>query len=165
MVTDLHAISQAAVVNEKENDAFVTFLQIQDEAVVDDMVLALNNDIEPQIDCTQCGNCCKTLMINVTPQEAENLSTQLQQPLQQIQQQYLEEGLNQQFIIKQMPCSFLQGTVCSIYPQRFAGCREFPALQQKKFTKRLFTVMMHYGRCPIVFNVIEALKKTTGFTP
>jgi hypothetical protein len=50
-----------------------------------------------------------------------------------------------------------------VYEDRFAGCREFPALHLPFFTKRLFTVMMHYSRCPIIFNVVEKLKMKTGF--
>ncbi len=163
MVTSLEKIAALSADNEKENDAFAGFLKQQDGETIDELVFGLNEKIEPAIDCTVCGNCCKTLMINVTEQEADNLSNYLNQPLQKVKQQYLEKGLGNQYIINQMPCHFLNGTVCSIYPQRFAGCREFPALNQPHFTQRLFTVFMHYGRCPIIFNVVEALKIETGF--
>jgi uncharacterized protein len=163
MVTNLEAIAAAATANEPENDAFADFLRLQDEVVVDSMVTALNEITEPAIDCTACGNCCKTLMINVSEAEAGELSAFLKQPLTAVKEQYLERGLGNQYIINRMPCTFLTGTVCSIYNHRFAGCREFPALTQKHFTQRLFTVFMHYGRCPIIFNVVEALKIKTGF--
>jgi uncharacterized protein len=164
MVTSLEKIAIAAVANEYENDAFADFLKQQDEATIDKMVFTLNQTIEPAIDCTTCGNCCKTLMINVTEAEAINLSNHLNKPLPVIKEQYLEKGLGDKYIINQMPCHFLEGTKCSIYSHRFAGCREFPALNQPNFTQRLFTVFMHYGRCPIIFNVVEALKTKTGFT-
>lgn len=165
MVTSLEKIAALSADNEQENDAFTDFLKSQESHEIDKLVFSLNKKIEPAIDCTACGNCCKTLMINVTEQEAENLSNHLNQPIETVKQQYLERGLGNQYIINQMPCHFLSGTVCSIYPQRFAGCREFPALHQPQFTQRLFTVFMHYGRCPIIFNVVEALKIETGFTP
>ncbi len=163
MVINLQQIAAAAINKEAENDAFGNFLKAQDGAAIDNLVAELNHKIEPLINCTTCGNCCKTLMINVTENEAATLSTFLNQPLEKIKAQHLEKGLNNQYIINQMPCTFLQGTKCSIYSHRFAGCREFPALEQKNFTKRLFTVFMHYGRCPIIYNVVEGLKKETGF--
>jgi hypothetical protein len=62
-----------------------------------------------------------------------------------------------------MPCHFLNNNKCTVYDYRFAGCREFPALHLPNFTKRLFTTFMHYDRCPIIYNVVEGLKKETGF--
>ncbi|MFY7838983.1 MAG: YkgJ family cysteine cluster protein [Lacibacter sp.] len=66
-------------------------------------------------------------------------------------------------ILNKIPCHFLADNKCSIYEVRFAGCREFPALHLPQFNRRLFTVMMHYDRCPIIFNVMEELKSTTHF--
>ncbi len=163
MVTDLTFIANDAIKKETENDSFASFLKTLDLAIVDTLVNNLNQKIEPLIDCTTCGNCCKTLMINVTETEAENLSTFLNMPLETTTAKYLEKGLGNKYIINQMPCAFLQGTKCSIYNQRFAGCREFPALELKNFTQRLFTIFMHYGRCPIIYNVVEGLKKETEF--
>lgn len=163
MVTSLSTIATAAINNEQENDTFTDFLKQQDDDTIDQLVFNINQKVEPAIDCTVCGNCCKTLMINVTEEEAANLSKHLNKPLPDIKERFLEKGLGNKYIINQMPCHFLDGTKCSIYSHRFAGCREFPALTQPDFTQRLFTVFMHYGRCPIIFNVVEALKIETGF--
>ncbi len=163
MITALEQIAAAASSNEQENDRFADFLRMQDGAVIDTMVSALNDKIEPAIDCTSCGNCCKTLMINVSEEEAAVLSRYLQQPLETVKERYLEKGMFNHYVISQMPCHFLEGTRCSIYTQRFSGCREFPALHIPGFIQRLFTVLMHYGRCPIIYNVVEALKKETAF--
>ncbi len=163
MVTSLEKIATSAATNEQENDAFTDFLKQQDDDTIDQLVFKINQKVEPAIDCTACGNCCKTLMINVTEEEAVNVSMHLNKPLPNVKEQYLEQGLSNKYIINQMPCHFLEDTTCSIYSHRFAGCREFPALTQPNFTQRLFTVFMHYGRCPIIYNVVEALKTHTGF--
>jgi uncharacterized protein len=77
--------------------------------------------------------------------------------------QYVEKGGHELMIINSIPCHFLSNNKCTIYENRFAGCKEFPALHLPHFNQRLFTVMMHYDRCPIIFNVMEELKKTTHF--
>jgi uncharacterized protein len=163
MVTSLFQIAASSIEKENENDAFTNYLAQQDEELIDALVANLNNTIEPKIDCTTCGSCCKTLMINVTEAETKNLSQHLQESIETIKERYLEKGLGDTYIINKMPCHFLLENKCSIYENRFAGCREFPALHKPHFTQRLFTVFMHYGRCPIIFNVVEALKKETGF--
>lgn len=163
MVTDLSEIAAYSVLKEKENDEFVEYLKSCNSNQVDEAVVKLNADIEPQIDCTKCGNCCKTLMVNVTAKESVDLSIFLNLSIDDTKSKYLEEGLQETFIMKSMPCSFLEGTKCSIYENRFEGCKEFPNLNKTEFTKRLFTTMMHYDRCPIIFNVIEELKVVTNY--
>jgi uncharacterized protein len=130
---------------------------------VDAAVQQLNQLIEPQIDCTQCGNCCKSLMVNITAGEADKAAAHLQLSREAFDEQYVEKGSHELMIINSIPCHFLDDTKCSIYEVRFAGCREFPALHLPDFTKRLFTVMMHYDRCPIIYNVVEQLKIKTRF--
>lgn len=131
---------------------------------MDETVHQLNKETEPQIDCTRCGNCCKSLMVNITADEADRAATALQMSRQAFDDKYVEKGSHDLMIINTIPCSFLSGTTCSIYEHRFAGCREFPALHLPHFKQRLFTVMMHYNRCPIIFNVMEALKEKVHFS-
>lgn len=133
------------------------------ETEVDTTVFALNKTIEPQIDCTKCGNCCKSLMVNITNEEATHAAEFLNMSRPDFDEKYIEKGSHELMIINTIPCAFLTGTSCSIYSHRFAGCKEFPALHLPQFNKRLFTVMMHYNRCPIIYNVVEQLKKETGF--
>ena len=159
----LETIKQLAVEKENENDAFRSFLRQQDSAAIDEKVHRLNQTITPSIDCTTCGNCCKSLMINVTQAEAENLAANLQLSAEKIKEKYLEVSPGGKMVISSIPCHFLTGTKCSIYEYRFEGCREFPHLDRNHFTQRLFGTMMYYGTCPIIFNVIEALKNELDF--
>jgi Fe-S-cluster containining protein len=164
METNLANLAQAEMEKEGENLSFKNFLRTQDGRSVDALVQALNAEITPKIDCTRCGNCCKSLMINVTEPEAENLSVHLQMDIASLKQKYIETSQQGNMVINTIPCHFLSGTKCGIYAHRFAECREFPGLHRPNFTERLFATFMHYGRCPIVYNVIERLKEETGFT-
>ena len=159
----MQQIAQLADQREDENDHFQSFLATQDATGIDARVFALQADITPKIDCRQCGNCCKTLMIEVTQPEAERVAQLLGLESDQFVSENLEKGIGQRMIMNTMPCRFLEELSCTIYNERFAGCREFPALHLPGFTARYFTTRMHYGRCPIIFNVLEALKKELSF--
>jgi uncharacterized protein len=161
--TDLQQIAQLADQREEENDYFQSFLASQDAASIDARVFALQADITPKIDCRQCGNCCKTLMIEVTQPEADRVAEVLGVESDQFVAENLEKGIGQRMIMNAIPCRFLEELSCTIYADRFAGCREFPALHLPGFTARYFTTRMHYARCPIIFNVLEALKKELCF--
>jgi Fe-S-cluster containining protein len=125
--------------------------------------MELNEQVTAKVDCTSCGNCCKSLMITVSEQEAYQLSTRLRITKTAFDEQYLEKGMHGLNLINAIPCHFLSDNKCTVYEDRFEGCREFPALHLADFQKRLFTHFMHYGRCPIIFNVIEHLKSNHSF--
>jgi len=146
-----------------ENDRFRIFIKEKNNEQTDSMVSQLNNTIAPQIDCTRCGNCCKSLMVLISDTEADNLSQHLRQSREAFDQQYLEKGGNGMMIMNRMPCHFLSDNKCTVYEHRFEGCKEFPALHLPNFKNRLFTTFMHYERCPIIFNVVEQLKDKMSF--
>lgn len=165
IITQLDVIALAAQENEAENQAFRVFLRSQESVDIDQLVQELDATITPQIDCTSCGNCCRSLMINITPAEVTHLAAHLNRSEADVKEQYVETGANDsQMVINAIPCHFLENNCCSIYEQRFAECREFPGLQQPQFTGRLFAMLMHYGRCPIIYNVMEELKNRLAFT-
>jgi len=161
--TDLASIKAMADKREAENDAFRVFIKNSHGEEIDSLVQQINGVVESAIDCTECGACCKTLMINVEPPEAEKLATRLGMEQSEFKQLYIEESLQGHLVVNQMPCHFLAGTRCSVYEDRFAECREFPHLQRKNFKDRMFGTLIHYAMCPIIFNVVEELKIRTGF--
>ncbi|WP_170117696.1 YkgJ family cysteine cluster protein [Chitinophaga ginsengisoli] len=164
IITQLDVIALAAAEKEAENQAFKAFLRSHESAAIDELVQELDATITPQIDCTSCGNCCRSLMINVTDSEITSLAAHLNRSEADIKEQYIETGSNNDIMVMNtIPCHFLTANCCSIYEHRFAECREFPGLHQPEFTSRLFAMLMHYGRCLIIYNVLEEMKKRLGF--
>jgi len=162
-VTHLPTLSTEASLREKEHDAFAVFLKNSNAQEIDSAVQHLNTYYEAAIDCTACGNCCRSLMINVSTEEADALSDHLAIQRSDFDQTYLEKGMGDTMLMNTIPCHFLTENSCSVYTHRFAGCKEFPGLHLPGVSNRLFSIFMHYGRCPIVFNVLNALKTKTGF--
>jgi uncharacterized protein len=160
--TNLSAIALEAEMKCDENEDFRAWLQ-QSPEDLDPVVFELNSRVEAQIDCTSCGNCCRSLIINVSAQEADALAHRMNRPLKDIKLQFLEESIGGQLVINTIPCHFLSQNKCSIYADRFNECRAFPHLNKPGFRQRIFGTLMHYGRCPIIYNVVEALKIHTKF--
>jgi uncharacterized protein len=161
--TDLGFIGAFALEKQAENDAFRTFLASHDDSEIDAVVTELNGQVSARIDCTSCGNCCKSLMVNINEQEADDLSQYLQLSRENFDHKYLEKGSNGMMLLNAIPCHFLSDNKCTVYEHRFEGCKEFPALHLPGFKKRAFTTFMHYDRCPIIFNVVEQLKERLDF--
>jgi hypothetical protein len=127
------------------------------------MAHAAYDRVSKAIDCTQCGNCCRSLVINVTQEEVGMLARHLQLPEQETKDKYIEESMQGNCYINTMPCHFLSDNKCTIYESRFKECRDFPHLHKPGFSDRLSGTLMHYHRCPIIYNVIEEMKEATGF--
>lgn len=98
-------------------------------------------------------------MVNISEPEADRLSDHLHISRTHFDHEYIEKGSNGLMILNTIPCAFLKENKCSVYEYRFEGCREFPAMHLPGFSKRLFTTLMHYGRCPIIFNIVETMKQ------
>lgn len=162
-IVDLAFIKSKANELQDENDRFQAFLREMDSVQLDKLVFTLSEAVSPKISCTNCGNCCKSLMVNIDEDEATRLSAHLGKTRAEFDEAYISKGESGRMVINAIPCHFLEENSCSVYEYRFAGCREFPAFHVPDFNKRLFTTYMHYDRCPIIFNVLETLKDETGF--
>jgi uncharacterized protein len=147
----------------EENDQFRSFINQQNGEQLDDLVAVIYPKVNDQIDCTQCGACCKQLMVNITPSDADRMSDHLQLSTPEFKEKFVEEGSSGMMIMNTIPCHFLGGTKCTAYEARFTECREFPDLHKRNFKSRLFATLIHYAMCPIIFNVVEELKEETGF--
>ena len=146
-----------------ENDVFRQFLMQISAEELDEMTSRLNQEIEAQIDCTTCGACCQQLMINVDDTHADGAANHLNISRKQFDERYVEKGSHGMMLMNTIPCHFLCEKKCTIYDHRFEECRDFPGLHRPGIQSRLFATMIHYGMCPIVFNVMEQLKLDTGF--
>jgi Fe-S-cluster containining protein len=162
-ITDLAYIADRALEKEEENDHFLRSLRSHDDTELDSYAHAINDEVSGGVDCTTCGNCCKTLVINVTKDEVGALADHLKLSREATADKYIEESLAGNCFINTMPCHFLADYKCTIYEARFTECRDFPHLHKNGFKARLSGTLMHYGRCPIIYNVIEGMKEKTGF--
>jgi Fe-S-cluster containining protein len=163
IITNRNFIKQQAEINEEENDAFRKYLKSLNSDELDEKVRKINDYVTPLIDCTECGACCRQLMINVTEEEKIKVAHHLNISPQHFKDDYLEESMQGKLIINAIPCHFLANSKCSIYENRFAECRAFPHLHENNFQGRLFSTLIHYAMCPIIYNVVEELKVKVGF--
>lgn len=147
-----------------ENIYFIDFLKSQNSEELDLLVFNISKEITLTINCTLCGNCCKSLMINVEQNDITRLSNYLKIKVEIVKEKYLEtSGTGTLAIMNKIPCHFLQENKCTVYEARPGECRVFPGLDLPNFQKRLFAFFIHYETCPIVFYSIEMLKTKLHF--
>lgn len=161
--TDLTVIATAAEGRDEENDHFLRSLTQYNDDTLDAKVHEINNRVSAGVDCTACGRCCEKLVINITHEEIDRLADVFEMPVPELKEQYIEESLAGNCYINSVPCHFFAEKKCTIYEHRFTECRDFPHLHKPGFRKRFLGTLMHYGNCPIIYNVVEELKVELGF--
>ena len=145
-----------------ENMFFKKHLRNFKSEYIDTSIHALSEQITPKIDCTTCANCCKKLEPGLEEQEVITLANIKNTEPHIFKQQFVGFDGDANYL-KTKPCMFLNDCKCSIYLQRPNACSGYPHLDAKdmKYKRSLWS---NYTICPIVFNVIEALKSELKFT-
>jgi len=147
--TNLKNIEQIALQKKESHISFRAFLEGQDSEKIDEIVQRLDIVITPQIDCTECGNCC----LNLRPVASYESLIRFVEP----------DKIEEVKYAMSIECKHLLEKKCTIYLDRPEECRAFPYLDRDEFTSRIVGVLQNYEICPIVFNVVESLKIELGW--
>ncbi len=161
--TDLNWLKEMALDRQEENLLFREFLLVMDSDALDARVHALNGKVSAAIDCTTCGNCCRSFIVSLDDADKKRLQGHLEISAETMDRKYLERSQMGQWVFSHIPCSFLKDNRCTVYAGRPGDCRDYPHLHQDRINAHLQAILASYGICPIVYNVIELLKEETGF--
>jgi Fe-S-cluster containining protein len=127
--------------------------------------------IQEEIDCTQCGNCCRYSIVTVNAPEIAEIADYLGCEPTQVVQQYTipdpDSHTVRQLASNTEGCVFLDGNLCTIYDVRPKACRDFPhlALHERSLGGRLSSVSRWASLCPIIYNALETYKHVVGYRP
>ena len=165
VLTDLVQIKRFGEKQRDDNQKFRAWLKRHN--FVERRLKAMAQDVEAQIDCTACANCCRVATTPVTERDAENLARFLRVKVAVFLRDYTVETEDEGRVLKRDKngCIFLDGNLCSVYEARPNTCELFPHLV--KGNGSLLSRMWHMPDravyCPIVYNTLEEWKVETGF--
>jgi uncharacterized protein len=161
---DIDLIKAVAAQREKENYRFRIFLKQRDSTRIDRLVHRINSEVADEVDCTACGNCCATLRPVVTDNEIARLARLVNISTELFTDQHTEHVADENVrMLKDTPCIFLANKKCTVYDARPHDCRSFPHIEEDDFTFRTLQMVENCGICPIIYNVLERLKKELHF--
>lgn len=136
---------------------------IEDElpdAALDALVEEVVAPIIAAIDCTACANCCASIDVYLTPEDADRLAEALNLPVADVIARYIDREaaacVEEWGKFRHSPCAFLEGKLCRHYIHRPDACRAYPALTPD-FRWTLADTLAGAGRCPIIYHVLDAL--------
>ncbi len=162
-------IKEAAKRNESKNYKFRTYLKNNaDPKKLDRQFRDLHNKIfiQDEYDCSKCANCCKLYDIRVEEKDVPAIAKHLGQTESDFIENYLvrDEEEADGYIFKNKPCGFLEADgKCGIYEVRPSVCKSFPHTNKPDRIFSLLSVIGCVEDCPVVFEIIEELKKMHRF--
>lgn len=156
---DLQKLKANATLKAPEWKRFYT-KNLQRIKKLDKEIQQIHNETVDEIDCLQCGNCCRSLGPMILEKDIDALSKQLKIKPSDFIEKFLRKDEDGDFVFQRMPCPFL-GTdnYCSVYENRPKACREYPHTDRKKFHQIYALSIKNAETCPIVFRVLEKLKE------
>ncbi|HUA19176.1 MAG TPA: YkgJ family cysteine cluster protein [Bryobacteraceae bacterium] len=165
MLTDLVQIRRLEHQNRDENLRFRAYLKRHRHS--DRRLRRFGEEIEAQIDCTACANCCRVPEVGITERDIEKLAKFLGMTRHEFLRDYTQRDENGALILKRTEagCVFLEDNLCTVYEARPQNCANFPHLVRGtgSIASRMWQLVDRAGYCPIVYNWMEVVKEDIGF--
>jgi Fe-S-cluster containining protein len=160
LITDPKELAKLAEERVDANWKFRAFLKGGDLGIdeLDAIVHRHYEEVSAQIDCCECGNCCRESRPLLQQDDVTTLARGLNISREVLTKRMLITDEDGDIVFNKSPCPLLTGNLCSEYEHRPNDCRSFPHLHKDEFVFRLIGVVHNCSVCPIVFNVYERLK-------
>jgi Fe-S-cluster containining protein len=127
---------------------------------MDVFIHSLHEEFFAQTDCLSCGNCCRTLGPRITDKDVERMAKALRMKTADFIVQYLKTDEDGDMIFQSMPCPFLGAdNYCAVYESRPKACRKYPHTDRKRFYQIYNLSIKNAFTCPVVFQVLEEIRK------
>jgi hypothetical protein len=123
---------------------------------LDAIVAKIAEPIIARTDCTQCGNCCRSLDVYLTPDDAQRLAAHIHIPLSAILDHPRAQAVEEWGMFKDRPCRFLVGNLCTVYDHRPQTCRDYPVFTPD-FRWMLADIIGGAAICPIIYQTLCAV--------
>ncbi|UCD59930.1 MAG: YkgJ family cysteine cluster protein [Flavobacteriaceae bacterium] len=161
MKEQLKFLPLKAIEKHTENKRFFSKLKKRPPRNLDYIMQELHSAEFEKTNCLDCANCCKTTGPLFTNTDIVRVAKSLRQKPQQFINTYLRIDEDNDYVLKQVPCSFLgEDNYCSIYDVRPKACREFPHTDRKKFQQITNLTLKNVAICPAAYNIVEEMKKS-----
>ena len=111
-----------------------------------------------QVNCLQCGNCCKGYSPRFKTPDIKRIARHLRMKEGELIETYLRLDEEGDYVMKKTPCAFLGAdNYCSIYEVRPSDCARFPYTDEDVLLKRPAITLKNSTFCPAVYYVLEKL--------
>ena len=127
---------------------------------LDELTLAIHEEVFAETNCMDCANCCKTTGPLFERKDIGRIAKYLRMKPSQFEANYLRIDEDNDWVLQSVPCPFLaEDNACSIYDVRPKACREFPHTDRPKIHQIAEHTLKNVAICPAAFTIVEKMKE------
>jgi len=125
----------------------------------DAKVHKFHEEVFSEIDCTECGLCCRNLGPVFRNTDIKHICSEIGTTERDFMDLYLiqdPDGVG--YMLKELPCPFQEpDNTCRIYTCRTLSCRNFPHTESVNIQKKLVGLALDSQFCPAAFMICEKI--------
>lgn len=161
---DVGKLEKLGKAKEEENNRFRLFLKTYaDEQKLDQEFKELHEKYFSIYDCSKCRNCCKKLGISLQEDELIRICNHYNYDIDGIKDELLIEKYGE-YVNKKNPCPFLnKDNECNIKECLAKSCKDYPYTNKEERLYSLLTIVQNSKICPVVYEILEELKRKYKF--
>ncbi|NVK66184.1 MAG: YkgJ family cysteine cluster protein [Flavobacteriales bacterium] len=149
-----------AAEHQKELEDFLQKVVKKKPKNLDDKFQTAHENAFNQIDCLECGNCCKTTSPIFRDIDVKRIAKKMKRSTREFENEYLRRDEDGDLVLKSSPCTFLnEDNTCSIYDMRPQACREYPHTDRKRVVQVMNLTKKNMLICPAVSKIVFEVKK------
>lgn len=114
-----------------------------------------------EVQCLDCGNCCRSMTPTFTPADVKRISAFLDMTQEAFREKWLYKDREGDWMNTKRPCQFFNKVdfKCSIYEVRPSDCAGFPHLTKKKTLDYIHVYKQNVEYCPATQRWVEHLEE------
>lgn len=141
---------------------FLTKLEKNPPRNLDSLAKQTDKEVWKEMNCLECGNCCKEMSPTYTLKDIKRISAYLNLTPEEFKKKWLrkERGGDGDWLNQSTPCQFLdiKSNMCSIYEVRPEDCAGFPHLPKRKMVDYIHVHKQNVELCPATLKMVEKMK-------
>ena len=143
---------------QKDFRGAVKRLRVKRSGEIESILEELHQEAFEEIDCLECGNCCRSLGPRIIDRDVIRLGKALRMPPAEVYETYFHRDEDGDFVFKSMPCPFLgDDNYCFVYDSRPKACADYPHTEGRQVRSYLGQLVKNSETCPAVFYLLERL--------
>lgn len=165
METDPVVVARLAAEREDENWRFRTFVKSYcrlSDSRLNRLARELGEAAAAKINCLDCGACCRQIVVPLTDDEIDTMAAARGVSPKAFRPAFVRRVAEEEQALDAYPCPLQEGNACTVYDSRPEPCRGYPYLGAP-FRAHSIAILERAATCPIVFEMLEQLKRRLGF--
>ena len=148
-----------------ENFKFRTYLKNHaDPQELDVQFKQLHEKYFAMYDCSKCCNCCIKLKGTIPENDLKRDAEYLKVTINEFKDKYLDDKpSNHEYDTKNCPCDFFDGKECILGDCKPESCKNYPHTNKDNRLASMWSIVDNVSICPVVYEIIEELKKIYNF--